>query len=250
MQNNNENKDMKSRANSKEKFKSLKSQIAQHIQEAEMLRTSEKKYRTLLENLPQKIFHKDKNSVYISCNKNYANDLKITPEQIVGKTDYNFYSKELAEKYRADDKRIMESGTVETIEEKYTINGNETIIQTVKVPLKDDTGTVIGVLGIFWDITDRRQAEDSLKRSEEKFHKLIEHANDAIVSVNTKGMIIGFNKKAEEMFGYSREDVLGKSSYMLISHRNKDFFKEAIAHFAKTGHFSRQGVQYPGRESR
>ena len=90
---------MKPRAHSQEKSKSLKNQIAQHIKEDEMLRESEKKYRVLLENLPQKIFHKDKNSVYISCNKNYADDLKITPEQIFGKTDYNFYSRELAEKY-------------------------------------------------------------------------------------------------------------------------------------------------------
>jgi len=61
--------------------------------------------------LPQKIFHKDKNSVYVSCNKNYARDLKIQPDEIIGKTDYDFYNKELAEKYRADDKRILESGS-------------------------------------------------------------------------------------------------------------------------------------------
>ncbi len=62
------------------------------------------KSRVLLENLPQKIFHKDKNSVYVSCNNNYARDLKIQPDEIIGKTDYDFYTKELAEKYRADDK--------------------------------------------------------------------------------------------------------------------------------------------------
>ena len=65
----------------------------------EALRESEEKHRTLLENLPQKIFFKDKNSVYISCNENYARDLKIKAEEIAGKTDYDFYPKELAEKY-------------------------------------------------------------------------------------------------------------------------------------------------------
>ncbi len=71
---------------------------------------SENKYKLLIENLSQKIFSKDKNSVYVSCNKSYAHDLKIKPDEIVGKTDYDFHTKELAEKYRADDKRVMESG--------------------------------------------------------------------------------------------------------------------------------------------
>ncbi|KPJ49093.1 MAG: hypothetical protein AMJ41_03625, partial [candidate division Zixibacteria bacterium DG_27] len=65
----------------------------------EVLRESEERYRTLLENLPQKIFYKDRRSVYVSCNENYALDLKIKPEEIAGKTDYDFYPKELAEKY-------------------------------------------------------------------------------------------------------------------------------------------------------
>jgi PAS domain S-box-containing protein len=228
-------KNMKSRGDFKDTANNLKNQIAKHLQEDEKLRESEKKYRVLVENLPQKIFHKDKNSVYLSCNKNYAHDLKISPEQIIGKTDYDFYSKELAEKYRADDKRVMESGAVETIEERYTQNGKEEIVQTVKAPIKNELGNVIGVLGIFWDITAHKQAEENLKRSEERFHKLIENANDAIVSVNAKGVINGFNKKAEEMFKYSREEVLGKSAYILISHRNEDFYKEALEHFAMTG---------------
>ena len=89
---------------------------------------NEDKYKTLLENLPQKIFHKDKNSVYVSCNDNYALDLKINPSEIIGKTDYDFYPKELAEKYRADDKRIVESGNTITVDEKYIQDGKELIV--------------------------------------------------------------------------------------------------------------------------
>ena len=93
--------------------------ITERKRAEEKLRESERKYKTLVENLPEKIFVKDKNSIFVSCNENYARDLGIDPEEIVGRTAFDFYPKELAEKYRADDKTIMESGATEHIEEKY-----------------------------------------------------------------------------------------------------------------------------------
>ena len=142
----------------------------------EALRENENKYRTLLESLPQKVFSKDRNSIYVSCNENYARELGIRVEEFKGKTDYEFFPKELAEKYRRDDKRIMESGTTEDIEEKYIRNGQEMIVQTVKTPIKDEQDNIVGILGIFWDITDVKQAEAELKATQEK---LIETAHKA-----------------------------------------------------------------------
>jgi len=128
----------------------------------EALQASEKKYRTLLENLPQKIFLKDKDSVYISCNENYARDLKIKAKDIAGKTDYDFFPEELAHKYRIDDKRVIKSGNIEDINEKYIREGKDVIIHTVKTPVRDGQGNVIGILGIFWDITSQRRAQKKL----------------------------------------------------------------------------------------
>lgn len=124
-------------------------------QSEESLRMSETKYRTLLENLPQKIFYKDKNSVYVSCNINYARDLHIRPDEIVGKTDYDFYPKILADKYREDDKMVALSGETDELDEKYIIEGREMVVHTMKTPIKDEEGNVIGILGIFWDITEK-----------------------------------------------------------------------------------------------
>jgi PAS domain S-box-containing protein len=121
--------------------------ITEHKKAEDALRKSESKYRTLLENLPQKIFLKDKNLVYVSCNENYARDLKIKSNEIAGKTDYDFYPKELAEKYKADDKRIMESGKTGYIEEEYVHDGKRVFVHTVKTPAKDENGNVVGVLG-------------------------------------------------------------------------------------------------------
>lgn len=139
----------------------------------EHLRKSEDKYRTLIENLPQKIFYKDMNSVFISCNKNLADDLRIKPDEITGKTDYDFFPKELAEKYRADDKRLLELGKAEGIEEKYIQDGREVLVNTVKTPIFDDSGYVVGILGIFWDITQRKQAEDELRLAHEQLERRV-----------------------------------------------------------------------------
>jgi len=129
----------------------------------EALIESEKKYRTLVENIPQKIFFKDKNLAYISCNDNYARDLKIKPEEIVGKTDFEFYPKELAKKYRTDDKKVMKSGKVEDIEERYIQDGQERWVHTIKTVARNEKGNVVGILGVFWDITEQKRAEEKIK---------------------------------------------------------------------------------------
>ncbi len=141
--------------------------ITERKRAEEALWKSENKYRTLLENLPQKIFFKDKNSVYISCNENYARDLNIKLGEIAGKTDYDFFPKKLAEKYKTDDKRIMESGEIEDIEEVYIQDGQKVFVHTVKTPIKDKNGNIVGVLGIFWDITERKRANEALIRNEQ-----------------------------------------------------------------------------------
>ncbi len=197
----------------------------------EILQESENKYRVLLENLPQKIFHKDRNSVYVSCNNNYARDLKIQPDEIIGKTDYDFHNKDLAEKYRADDERIMESGKTEHIEEKYIHNGQEVIVQTVKTPLEDEKGNTIGILGIFWDITERRRIEEELKESEERYRTIIEYSNDMIWTLDTQGRFLFFNKRSEEITGFKLEDWQGKSFAPLIE---KDDLPKVTEVFHKT----------------
>jgi len=127
------------------------------------LRTSEHKYKTLLKNIPQRIFYKDLDGKYIICNKGLADDLKIKPEEIKGKTDYDFFPKKLADKYRADDRRIMKFGKARDIEERYVRNGRELIVHTYKSPVRNGDGTIMGVFGIFWDISRIKKVERKLE---------------------------------------------------------------------------------------
>jgi PAS domain S-box-containing protein len=141
-----------------------------HAEDA--LRENEHRHRTLLESLPQKIFLKDRDSVYIYCNEKLALDLGIMSEEIAGKSDFDFFPRALAEKYRADDKRLIEAERTEELEEPYARHGKTEWVRTVKTPVRDDKGTVVGILGIFWDITEKKQAENTLLKYQQRLKAL------------------------------------------------------------------------------
>ena len=105
---------------------------ARHKQANEALRKSEALHRTLVENIPQKIFMKARDFTWISINENFARDLGVRPEDVVGKVDSDFFPKELADKYRADDKRIMEEGITDELVEQYVQDGKKVWVETVK----------------------------------------------------------------------------------------------------------------------
>jgi two-component system cell cycle sensor histidine kinase/response regulator CckA len=185
--------------------------ITERKQAEEALRESEEKHRTLLKNLPQKIFYKNRDSVYVSCNEHYAKDLGIKPEEIAGRTDYDFYPKDLADKYRADDRRLMESGETEEIEEKYIQDGEEVIVQTVKTPVRDEQGTVVGILGIFWDITERKKVEEAVRQERDKAQRYLDIAGVMFVALDAQGRVTIVNEKACSVLGYSEDEIVGRN---------------------------------------
>ncbi len=154
-------------------FSTVMHDISEEKASEQALRRSEATYRSLVENLPQKVFLKDPEGVYVSVNENYARDLGLTSEQMKGKNDYEFYPRELADKYRADDQRIIAGGVTEELDETYVRQGEERVVHTVKTPIKNEAGEVAGVLGLFWDITDRVRAEEELQRHREKLEELV-----------------------------------------------------------------------------
>jgi PAS domain S-box-containing protein len=192
--------------------------ITERKQAEDASRASEGKYKLLVENLPQKIFLKDRNLVYVSCNENYARDLKIKAEEIKGKTDYDFYPKELAEKYRADDKKIMEKGETADLEEKYLQDGKEFFVYTIKTPIKDKNDTTTGILGIFWDITERKRTEEQLKFKTAILEAESEASVDGILFVDENGKTTLTNKRFGEMWGIPQEVLDTKDDEKMLQY--------------------------------
>jgi sigma-B regulation protein RsbU (phosphoserine phosphatase) len=136
-------------------------------QEAEAkLRHSEALYHSLVETLPQNIFRKNLNYQFTFANQQFCRTLGRTLEEIVGKTDFDFFPRDLAEKYQRDDRRVLEIGQLyQTVEEHQPPGGTKLYVQVVKTPLREANGRIIGLQAIFWDITQQRVAEEKIRKS-------------------------------------------------------------------------------------
>ncbi len=162
---------------------SIASEISSHTA-TDALRESERELREVIENLPQRVFLKDKNLAYKFCNERYARDFRMKPENIVGKSDFDLYPKELAAKNVADEQRILSTGKAEETEERYVIPGEELTILSTKIPLKDETGNVSGILATFWNITERKKAEEEGKKYMLRLKELVAERRAQIEALN------------------------------------------------------------------
>jgi sigma-B regulation protein RsbU (phosphoserine phosphatase) len=140
--------------------------ITQRRQAEEKVRDSEALYHSLVETLPQNILRKDLEGRFTFVNQRFCKTVGRTEAEIIGKTDFDLFPPELAAKYQQDDREIIESRkTFETVEENKPPGGEMIYVQVVKTPLYDAEGRVIGLQGIFWDISRRRRAEELARQA-------------------------------------------------------------------------------------
>ncbi|MDR3635955.1 MAG: ATP-binding protein [Isosphaeraceae bacterium] len=156
--------------------------VRRRIEEA--LRKSEGFYHSLVESLPQSILRKDLEGRFTFANQRFCTALERPLDRIVGTTDFDYFPNDLAEKYRRDDKTVMESGQVfETVEKHVTPHGETLYVHVIKTPLHDTLGRLIGVQGIFWDVTAAKRAEEQLKTQNERLQEMARSEREAHVAL-------------------------------------------------------------------
>lgn len=130
----------------------------------EQLVSSQAFYHSLVEHLPQNIFRKDLDERFTFANQRFCQLLGRPLEEIIGRTDFDFYPPALAAKYQQDDQYVIATGkTVDVTEENVAPNGEKMYVHVVKTPIRDAKGQVLGTQCIFWDETDRRRYEEQLQ---------------------------------------------------------------------------------------
>jgi eukaryotic-like serine/threonine-protein kinase len=137
-------------------------------------------YHTLVESIPQMILCKDLEGRFTFANGRFLAEIGTTLEAIKGKTDYDFFPRELAEKFRADDQRVLESRQVIDVVERHVTPKGETLyVQTMKTAILGPDGEPIGIQGIFWDVTERIRAEERLKEQNIALQQLAQSEHQA-----------------------------------------------------------------------
>ena len=128
--------------------------------------------------------------------------------------------------------RLFEEGTVKGFEFIWLKKDKSLIDVEVNAALLRDTdGTVTGAVSTIRDITERKEFEERLKKSEDKYRGLITHANDAIITVNREGVIIDYNEMAERIFGYSADEIVGKTGSLLLPVAEREKWQNSIRQF-------------------
>jgi len=135
----------------------------------EQLVRSEAFYHTLVETLPQHILRKDLNERFTFANQKFCELVGKRLEELIGKTDFDFFHPELARKYQDDDRKVIKTQqTLEIIEENQAPHGEKRYVNVIKTPIHDARGRTIGIQGIFWDITEQKRAEEQLRQANEE----------------------------------------------------------------------------------
>ncbi len=214
------------------------------------LRVSEAAYDSLVQNLPVGLIRKDLEGVLQFVNKPVCQEFGLPLEEIIGKTDYDFFPWELAEKYRTDDQAVIGSGEVfEDVESHRTPEGDWRYVHVIKAPVIDSDGEVVGIQLIFWDETDRKRAEEELKSSEARKRAIFETSLDCLIISDESGKIVEFNRAAEQTLGYHRNDALGKNMNELLfasaTHADDSFNLNQLSVFGEEGSLLGKRLEVP-----
>jgi diguanylate cyclase (GGDEF)-like protein/PAS domain S-box-containing protein len=170
--------------------------------------------------VPVRLFWKDKNLVFLGCNAAFARDAGLAdPKEIVGKDDSQMAWRDQAEAYRADDRAVIEGGQAKLfIEETQTTADGKTItLLTSKLPLRRPNGEIYGVLGTYTDITERKIAEEQLRRERDFSSAMIEAVPGIFFVLDAKGNNLRFNANLANVTGRSREELKGINALTYVA---------------------------------
>ncbi len=187
----------------------LKNKIEDYINEKNFL-------ELFIDSMPDYIFHKNVNGVYLNCNKKFADHLGLSKSEIIGKTDLDLFGYNIANQFKKHDKEVIKNKNQKIyIEEKILNNGRKFIEETMKVPYFDNKNNVLGIIGISKDVSYRIAVEESLLNNELILFNMLNNLEDSII-IKDNEKIVFVNQAFEKIFGISRGELYKKDSIEII----------------------------------
>ncbi len=176
------------------------------------LRLSEERFRAIFESAQECIYLKDRSFRYVLVNPAMARQFRVPPSELVGKTAVELFGEKAGKRATEYDTRVF-AGEIIDREHTRPVRGRDRTFHIIKVPIRDQTGEIIGMCGIARDITERKQMERKLHEALNFLQTLMETIPAPIFYKNTAGRYLGCNRAFEDYLGIGREGIIGKTVY-------------------------------------
>ena len=232
---------------------SLLRDITDRKKQEDKLKNKSLLLNTIINSIPLRVFWKDTDGHYLGANKQIINDANLENESdIIGKTDFDMPWKEYAESYRNDDKEVVDSGKEKLHEiEKFTLSDGSTgVIETSKVPLKNQQGKTIGTLGIFKDITVEYEYANELKQSKEELETIYNTSGDGILITDLETNFLKFNNAFIKMTGFTYDELINFNCLALTIPSEIKRVKEALSEVIKNGYYNNLDKTCPRKDGK
>ncbi len=214
----------------------LEQEVAERKRAEEVIRDSQALYFSLVENLPVNVLRKDLDGRFKFATQSFCDLLGKPLEQIIGKTDFDFYPAELANKFRGDDRRVIETGELFEDVEESKAYGKPLYVQVMKSPVHDASGKTIGVQVIFWDVTARKRAEEALAYERFLLSTLMDNSPDHIYFKDAQSHFILVSKGLADYYGLSNpSEAVGKTDFDFYDPRRAEQYLADEREVMRTG---------------
>ncbi|MFA6743534.1 MAG: PAS domain S-box protein, partial [Candidatus Neomarinimicrobiota bacterium] len=219
----------------------------------EVIVNEQRELKLIIDTSPVLIFYKDKEGRFIRVNNAFAKMLRMDEADFLGKTVFDLYSKEIAQSMTDDDRKVLKSNRPKlNIIEQYQSASGPRWVQTDKIPIQDENGNAVGLIGFALDITDLKQAEEVLRKSEKHYRELINGMTETVWIIDYNGDLIDVNQTALEKLGYTKPELLKIGLYGVDSSLKREKIQALAKSMPKdkiqifeTSHKCKDGRSFP-----